>query len=469
MPHPTRTWYLRLGTLIALTVSVARASDAQSGGVEGTVMDSVHARALVGVKVLALDARSRTDAPHTAITGPAGRYRIDSLRPGRYMVAFESPLLDSLEIELAPHEADVVEGGVATVDLAVPSVSSIGAAVCPRTILPPGTGAILGRVVSAETEGSLAGVVIAMTWREVDVDRKTLRTVKRERTASVTTDADGWYLACGVPLGTWLSMHLQHGGRSGPVIRTTVGEALGVAIRHLSLSAAASRPAADSGTAGANAGSDAPLSGSAMLSGIVRGVGDTPLSSAEVRVWGTAAMGRTDASGRYSLGALPAGTQMLEVRHIGYDVAEASVELRNGETATSDVQLQRIVSLDSIRIVALRARYREFEAHQKQMPFGIFLGPAEMAQARVALTSDIIARLPGFRIVGYGYSGKVTSGRDDTSSCSVNVVIDGNENQSINDVHPTDIGAIEAYRAGTLAPVRYSRFCGAIIIWTKRR
>ena len=169
--------HLRLGTLTALTVSVARSSDAQSGGVEGTATASVHARALVGVKVLALDARSRTDAPHTAITGPAGRYRIDSLRPGRYMVAFESPLLDSLEIDLAPHEADVVEGGIATVDLAVPSVSSIGAAVCPRTILPPGTGAILGRVVSAETEGSLAGVVIAMMWREVDVDRKTLRTV----------------------------------------------------------------------------------------------------------------------------------------------------------------------------------------------------------------------------------------------------------------------------------------------------
>jgi hypothetical protein len=91
-----------------------------------------------------------------------------------------------------------------------------------------------------------------------------------------------------------------------------------------------------------------------------------------------------------------------------------------------------------------------------------------MERERVALTSDIIAKLPAFRIVGYGYAVKVTSGRDVTSSCSVNVVIDGNENQSINDVHPTEIGAIEAYPAGTLAPVRYSRFCGAIIIWTKR-
>ena len=136
---------------------------------------------------------------------------------------------------------------------------------------------------------------------------------------------------------------------------------------------------------------------------------------------------------------------------------EASVELRNGETATSDVQLQRIVSLDSIRIVALRARYREFEAHQKQMPFGIFLGPAEMAQARVALTSDIIARLPGFRIVGYGYSGKVTSGRDDTSSCSVNVVIDGNEtSRSMTCIRPISarsrrIGRGRSPQCGTVA------------------
>ena len=271
MPHPTRSWCLQLGTLITLTFSVARASDAQSRGsgrVEGTVMDSLHARPLAGVKVLALDARSRADVPRTAISGS-----IDSLPAGRYMVAFESPMLDSLEIELPPREADVVEGGVAMVDLAVPSASRLRAAVCPGTILPPGTGAILGHVVSAETEGSLAGVVIAMTWREVDVDRKTLRPVKRERTASVTTDADGWYLACGVPLGTWLSMQLLHEGRNGPVIRTAVGEAPGVAIRHLSLSASASRLTADSGATGANGGGDVPLSGSAMLSGVVRGLG----------------------------------------------------------------------------------------------------------------------------------------------------------------------------------------------------
>jgi hypothetical protein len=39
---------------------------------------------------------------------------------------------------------------------------------------------------------------------------------------------------------------------------------------------------------------------------------------------------------------------------------------------------------------------------------------------------------------------------------------------SVDDVRPSDISAIEAYRAGEMAPETYDRGCGAIVIWTKR-
>jgi hypothetical protein len=47
-------------------------------------------------------------------------------------------------------------------------------------------------------------------------------------------------------------------------------------------------------------------------------------------------------------------------------------------------------------------------------------------------------------------------------------VIDGSENRSINEVSPSDVGAMEFYRAGEPAPMLYDRGCGAIVIWTKR-
>jgi hypothetical protein len=56
----------------------------------------------------------------------------------------------------------------------------------------------------------------------------------------------------------------------------------------------------------------------------------------------------------------------------------------------------------------------------------------------------------------------------------VNVVIDGvniltrdRSAISVDDVQPTDVGAIEAYRAGEIAPETYDRGCGAVVIWTK--
>jgi hypothetical protein len=441
------------------------------GRLEGTVTDSVRARPLAGVRVVAVRADTPAEAPSAAVTDAAGRYHIDALPAGRYMVGFESALLDSLEIALPARPGDVTAGGTATVDLAVPPAAKLRAAVCSGMTLPRETGALFGHVVSAETESPLAGAEIAVAWWEREVDRTTLRATSRIRTASVNTDDGGWYRLCGIPTDTWLSVQLQHEGRSGPAIRMLVGDTLGIAIRHLSFSASGAHANADSGTASAPA-DDAPLSGTALLGGVVRGAGDLPLSSAEVRVRGTSAVGITDAQGRYSLGGLPAGTQVLDVRRIGYGVAEASVELRSGVLATHDVHLQRIVNLDSIRVVAKRSRYPEFSKLRDKALGGFFLGPEELENAYVAMTSDLLWRIPGFRVLGNGPDAIVVSSRGGSlRPCRANVVVNGAPNWPINDISPSMVGVIAAYPQGTQAPPEYyygGQSCGQIIIWTKR-
>ena len=107
MPTFVRAHFLPFCVLVTSSVLLAQPADAQAdqlGRLEGTVTDSVHARPLAGVRVVAVGAEGRAGSRGTASTDSSGRYRIESLQPGRYLVGLESPLLDSLEITVAPRE-----------------------------------------------------------------------------------------------------------------------------------------------------------------------------------------------------------------------------------------------------------------------------------------------------------------------------------------------------------------------------
>ena len=464
---------------VALALCIARPAHAQSDGsgrIEGTVTDSVHARPLASAHVVAVGTGSRSEVRREATSDSAGRYRIDSLPAGHYAVGLESPLLDSLEITLSPREASVAPVLAAHVDLAMPPAAKLRAAVCPGVSLSKETGVVYGHVVSAETEGPLADVVVALQWRELALwdssDKKTLRPVASARMASVTTDGGGWYRACGVPTGMWVSIQLQREGRVGPVLRTVVDDTLGIAIHHLSFSAATAR---DSGDV-VDSKSIATLTGTATLTGVVRGPAETPIPSAQVHVLGARSTGVTDADGKYTLSDLPAGTHELEVRRLGYGVADTWVELRSGATASGDVRMQRVVTLDSIRVVAVATRYKEFAQHQKLALGGRFLGPDDIRRRHVARTSDIIRSMPGFTVENS------RSGRTRVYSlgfgrrCVVNVALDGFSGWSddpdafsVDDVNPRDVGAIELYQGGGAGgSPEYDHGCGTIVIWTKR-
>jgi hypothetical protein len=460
---------LALGALAALTLTLGQRAGAQNGRVEGVVFDSVHAKPLVGVRVVAVGLGAQFEARREATSDASGRYRIDSLPSGRFAVGFESALLDSLEVALSPREANITAGQVATLDLAVPSPAKLRSAVCLGATLPAETGVIVGHVVNAETEDPLAGVTIAMQWRDLGVDRKTLRPINRERSDSVITDRDGWYRMCGVPTGTWVSMQVRLANRNGAALRTRIDDTLGIAVEHLSFSTSSETPA--DGLASAP-------TGTATLAGIVRSTLGTPVPAAEVRVRGTRAEGRTDAQGAFTLGGLPAGTQQLEVRRIGYAAAEVPISLHSGTTTTRDVVLRRIVSLDSMVIVASRPKYPDFFAHQS-MGQGHFVGPEAIAKQHVSRTSDYFEKIPGFAVKANGSRSIVVGNQGPAAArgeCVATVIIDGSRVMeyppSVNDVHWSEVAAIEAYPASMApnAPPDYhiSADCGGVVIWTKR-
>jgi hypothetical protein len=241
-------------------------------------------------------------------------------------------------------------------------------------------------------------------------------------------------------------------------------------VRQLSYSAAASRPIPGEGAA-ADTGAAPPLTGTAAVSGVIRGVGGLPLAGAQVRIVGAAPTVQSDARGRYALGDLPGGSQVLEVRRIGYLLLQQPVELRAGRTLSQDVRLQRIVNLDSVRVLAQRSRYREFEERRKRNGFARFMDTDAIAGRNAFEMSDLIRTIPGFRVSGSGIDAKVTSSRGVTSimgRCEVNIVMDRMQRQEINLIHPSSVGALEAYPAGGPTPPEYAGTCGVIVIWTKR-
>ena len=147
-----------------------------------------------------------------------------------------------------------------------------------------------------------------------------------------------------------------------------------------------------------------------------------------------------------------------------------TLELRGGRTTRADVRLERAVALDSVRVVARRLKYPEFESRRRFSMWGRFLDEMELQSRRASSMSEIVYSLNGFWVVGGGPGARVVSSQPTSlgGSCQANVVIDRLPNQRINDVSPSQVAAIESYRRGLGAPPQYRSPCGVIIIWTKR-
>ncbi|HEX6599340.1 MAG TPA: carboxypeptidase-like regulatory domain-containing protein [Gemmatimonadaceae bacterium] len=475
-PHFARLSAALLAVVIG--ASALRAQESASGTIAGTITDSVRAKPAAGATVLLTRLSPEPSELRTTVTDEKGRFRFDTLVAGRYSVAFATDYLDSLSINMPPREVTLATGRQERVDFATPSGATLRAAACPMLKLSTEQGAVIGDVANADSDQPLGGAKVAVSWTELTVD-SALHAVTTPRGGVVAADPSGHYRLCGVPTDTYLTVQVQDSGRAGSPLTLTVGHEGGVVRRDLSLSLASARTLAmlDS-TAAAAARHDTvtvpPLTGTATLAGVVHGAAGEPLAMAEVRIRGAAGMARSDSSGQFTLTGQPAGSQLLETRHIGYLLGQAPVELRSGRTSKVSVTLSRIVSLDSIRIVAQRSRYPEFESRRSSRAGGgRFLDESEIDRQHAMQASDLLRMVHGFRVEGSGLDTKVytTHGNFEMSSmgpCEANIVVNGVEHQDINLVDPVNIGAIEAYAGPADAPVQYDRPCGVIVIWLKR-
>ena len=463
---------LTIAAVVAAVATTGRAQNqpaAAAGGVaviHGTVLDSLHGGLLAGALV-------RIDnTTHESITDSLGRYRIESVPAGQHRLVVVHPLLDTLSISLVTPTIEFIGGKEHVVDLAVPSGETLVGVFCTPARRALGPAALVGNVRDADTETPAEGAKVSLLWYESDP----LGLKKTPRVREAVIGKQGSYRICGLP--ETMSGKLQvfrNGVSSGEVPVELAGSLL--AMRSMSISSA-TRVVATASDSGRRT---TTFRGNARITGRVLNKYGQPISGARVNVQGSASATLTRSNGDFTLDSLPAGTQTLEVRQLGFAPQEVAVELSAAQPQSVTVKMTDYVPvLETMRVTAQRERGLSDVgfADRKRSGQGYYLDAEQIAQRKTLQFSDMLRTVPGVRVQpGGNGTNVITSSRDPMGGC-VMFWVDGSpwQQQFPGDldtfVRPEEIAAIEVYN-GVTTPAQFTSAgqssCTTIVIWTERR
>ncbi|AHG89248.1 TonB-dependent receptor plug [Gemmatirosa kalamazoonensis] len=451
---------------LAVAALAARDAGAQQpalGAVYGVVYDSLGHGPLARAYVQIVRADD-LDGGRTVAADAAGAFRIDSLGPGRYLVGFFHPLLDLLRVEATPRVVDLGAGdGAVRVDLGVPDLARVRPVVCgsPQAST-DSSGLLAGRVRDAVDGAPVPNATVVLTWSEVSVGARGLRT--EHRRVPITTGRGGSFVLCGVPSGEELVASAAVPGRASGEVALELPPR-GFVVRDLLLGDTASA-----------------ARGTARLTGTVRDSDGRPVRGARAFVWGAAASATVDANGAFTLGGLPAGTRTLELRAIGFAARRVAVDLSTDRTGSVDVRMERTaVALGPVTVFGTPSRQSplltEFLDRQRHNAFGRFLTAADLDRAKPTVLSAALRDVPGLQITPDGHLGNMILGRGKLGSgtCQALLFLDGMPvppGDRIDDfVDPQQVAGIEVYADPAYAPPQYASgrltSCSIVLIWSR--
>jgi len=213
------------GTVTNVLLNGRPAVEWAGASVRGTVFDSVAGAPLRNAQV---SLRSWADAVRfapidrsrvtrlSAFTDSAGVFEIAGVRPGDYAIRLEHPMLSAARIR--PGERKVVITGAESVSipLALPSQESLHARLCPKVRSGAGTGVAVGFARRVETGVPVAGVQVRAHWstQHISVNVTGAVVSSRSRFVEETSDADGRFVLCGIPIGETVTL-IAGGGETG--------------------------------------------------------------------------------------------------------------------------------------------------------------------------------------------------------------------------------------------------------------
>lgn len=149
---------------------------------------------------------------YAATTDTSGSFRIPGVLAGTYEVTYDHPVLDSLGYAPDPVLVDAGAGLVSAVRFRVPSRWDVLSESCAETTPGDGTAAVLGYLRETPSGIPLEGARIQVRWSDWDMRaQQSYRVEEGVWTLEVTSDARGFFLACGVPVNHPVSIRATYG------------------------------------------------------------------------------------------------------------------------------------------------------------------------------------------------------------------------------------------------------------------
>lgn len=441
-----------LGMFKSLVVTVAigtSTAGAQEGGhtLRGVVSDSVNGSRLAGAFVV-LEGTTRG-----VLTDSAGRFVFDSLAAGAHTVVAQHAALDS--IGLSGLRRSVTVPGPEIV-VATPSFATLWRVACGERPAPSDSGFVYGTVRDAGSWRPLEGAVVALSWLEIrQAGEKAVE--QTQWSAQARSGTSGTFAICGVPLDASLDLNASTDSAASGSIEVFGRRALRLDF------AVAPRSVTASG----------------FVAGVVTDSSGNPIAGA--RAMADSVEERSDASGRFVLRGVPAGTRQVRMVSIGHAPVSATVTVVPGDTAFVMASMAAVQQLDPVRIVA-RTPYVQLVMRgieeRKRTGTGFFMDStrfathgtlvgalqlAPMLRIRQSLGSPPVILFPA----------RVQRSADGEDFCYATVWIDGRRSEQafVLELRPDEIAVVEVYPRFMLLPSEYAaqyEGCGVVAVWTKR-
>lgn len=465
-----------------LAVSPPQAA-AQRTTVFGTVYDSLNGRPLAGANVQ-LASSDLQGGVRAARTDSQGRFQLDRVPAGDYVVGFTHPFLDSLGLEV-PLRSLTVEERMAQIQfaLAIPGTLSIRSQLCPETPRADSSGLMLGFLREADANVRVDSGMVLLEWTEMVVDRGEIHAVRKSATAHAT--GAGWYAVCGLSTAGPIAAHAVSGSNESGYIDVRVPPR-GMLHRDFNIptgNAAMLVATGDSGEFADSAGLRPARirGGNSTISGLVRNEAGDALSGAQVMVWGSGNTTTTRDNGRFAITGLPAGTQTVEVRYVGFAPKRAIVDLASGRSVSTTITMsERADVLDGMIVYGVdRQLANDLEGfnQRRKLGFGHFITRTDIERQSPIRFTDLFRSSPGLRIVSTGgldYSLVASHGSSSGGVCRPLIFINGvrlaNSEGLDMMVDPHEVAGVEIYNGVGETPPQFkgglNGECGTVAIWT---
>ncbi|MBW3628414.1 MAG: SusC/RagA family TonB-linked outer membrane protein [Gemmatimonadetes bacterium] len=225
------------------------------------------------------------------------------------------------------------------------------------------------------------------------------------------------------------------------------------------------------------------------ISGTVTGTGNRPLAGAAVAVAGTARGDQTDAQGRFTITAVPAGSRTVRATFAGHTEASQAVTVSAGQTLTVNLVLAaQAVQLEGLVAVGYGTQRREAvtgsvaTVSTQEANVGQVTAPTEMIRGRVAGVT--VVQNDGSP--GAGMSVRIRGGTSISASNEPLYVIDGvpinnapveptslGQNNSLprnplNLINPNDIESMTVLKDASATAIYGSRGANGVVLITTK-